>query len=146
MANRKHNKGIRVSPRHGVNPSMAMCFFCGKSKGLVLLGKLPYDEKAPKECIVDYQPCEECAEHWKEGTPIIRCTAAAIYDRPPIVEGVWPTGAWCVISNESAEMMFNDKERIGKPILLEDRVYDEIFGDAPASKRPQDMEATADDE
>lgn len=144
----KKHKGIKVSPQHGVNPSMAMCFFCGESKGLVLLGKLPNDAKAPKECIVDYQPCDKCSEHWKKGTPIIRCTTAPVYDRPPIVDGVWPTGAWCVISNESAEKIFNDKERIGKPILLEDKVYDDLFGDSPipASKRPQDKEVPADDE
>ena len=136
----KNKRNIKMSPNHGVNPSMAKCFFCGESKGLVLLGKLPNDAKAPRECIVDYQPCEECTEHWKKGTPIIKCTAAPVYDRPPIVDGVWPTGAWCVISNESAEKIFKDKERIGKPILLEDKVYDELFGDAPAKKRPQDKE------
>lgn len=139
---RNHSKGIKVSPQHGVNPSLAKCFFCREDKGLVMLGKLPNDAKAPKKCIGDYQPCDKCAEHWKQGTPIIRCTTAPIYGRLSIVGGLWPTGAWCVISNESAEKIFNDKERIGKPRLLEDKVYDDLFGDVPIppQKRPQDKE------
>lgn len=144
---RKGNKSrITPSPQHGVNPSMALCFFCGESKGLVMLGKLKDDAKAPREGIYDYQPCDKCAENWKKGTPIIRCTSAPVYDRPPIVEGAWPTGAWCVIDNAVAEEMLVDKDKVGKPLLMEASIYDKMIKADNALRRPQDKEATSDDE
>ena len=33
---------IKISPKHGVNPTIPRCFFCGKEKNMVaLLGRIP---------------------------------------------------------------------------------------------------------
>lgn len=46
---KKKNKGIRLSEKHGVNPSLIVCMLCGKETGAIaLLGKLKGDAEAPK--------------------------------------------------------------------------------------------------
>ena len=58
--------GIRVSREHGVNPTIPLCFFCGEPKNEVaLLGKLPDDAEAPRNCVLDMVPCDTCAERRK---------------------------------------------------------------------------------
>ena len=48
-------KGIKVSPKHGLNPTIPICFWCGKERGEVaLLGRLPGDAEAPKNVVLDY--------------------------------------------------------------------------------------------
>lgn len=52
------SKGIRVSEKHGVNPSITICPICGKETGIALLGKLKGDKEAPRKIIGD--PCDDC--------------------------------------------------------------------------------------
>ena len=119
----KKNKSIRISPEHGVNPSIAVCFFCGKDKGLVGLGKLKGDAKAPKRAIYDYKPCEECAAKMKQGTTVIEVVREDNLTLP-IQEGAWPTGRWCVISKEASEKLF--KNNSSSVVLLEDKLYEQL--------------------
>ena len=51
-------KGITLSNKHGLNPSMAMCLICGKAEGIALLGHIKGDEEAPKYIQGDI--CDEC--------------------------------------------------------------------------------------
>lgn len=52
------SKGIRVSEKHGVNPSITICPICGKETGIALLGKLKGDKEAPRKIILDL--CDDC--------------------------------------------------------------------------------------
>ena len=52
------SKGIRVSEKHGVNPSITICPICGKETGIALLGKLKGDKEAPMRMLSD--PCDDC--------------------------------------------------------------------------------------
>ena len=52
------SKGIRVSEKHGVNPSITICPICGKETGIALLGKLKGDKEAPRRMLSD--PCDDC--------------------------------------------------------------------------------------
>ena len=52
------SKGIRISKKHGVNPSITICPICGKETGIALLGKLKRDEEAPMRMLSD--PCDDC--------------------------------------------------------------------------------------
>lgn len=52
------SKGIRVSEKHGVNPSITICSICGKETGIALLGKLKGDKEAPMRMLSD--PCDDC--------------------------------------------------------------------------------------
>ena len=64
--------GIRISPKHGVNPSMSRCYFCGGEKNeLILTGMLPGDAEAPREAVWNTEPCDQCKEYMKQGVIII---------------------------------------------------------------------------
>ena len=53
-------RGITVSQKHGVNPTMLVCPICHhETGGLALLGKLKEDAEAPRYSL-DSQPCDDC--------------------------------------------------------------------------------------
>lgn len=52
------SKNIRLSKKHGVNPSITICPICNKEIGVALLGKLKGDEEAPRKIIGDL--CDDC--------------------------------------------------------------------------------------
>ena len=57
---------IPVSQKHGVNPSIPICYFCREPKNEVaLLGRLRGNVKAPHHCLLDMEPCDMCAERRK---------------------------------------------------------------------------------
>lgn len=117
-------KNIRISPQHGLNPSMSHCFFCGEPKGdLLLLGKLKGDVKAPKGMIVDYKPCKACAEKQAKGTTVIEVTTAE-NGMLPIQGNLHPTGRWFIMKKEVASSLFNCTNNT---ILLEDKAFEQIF-------------------
>lgn len=100
---------INVSPNHGVNPSMVMCFFCGKCKALALMGRLPNDKQAPREAVMDYEPCDKCQALMKQGITLIEVEDKQPKDgRPPIQEGAYPTGRWAVVRDEAINDIVND--------------------------------------
>lgn len=112
--------GIKLSPQHGVNPSMTVCFFCGKETGIAMLGKLKGDAKAPRRIVANYIPCDECKEKHKRGRVIIEATTVA-NGLPEIQPGVWPTGRWCMVGKENGQQLFKDGK--DTPVLLEDKLY-----------------------
>lgn len=97
------SKGIRVSEKHGVNPTLGICAFCGKETGeIALLGRLAGDKEAPKHTILSYEPCKECKEQWAQGVAIIEVSNFPIVDgQPPIAEGAYPTGRVVVVKEEA---------------------------------------------
>lgn len=50
---------IKISPKHGLNPTCLVCPICGKDTSLALLGRLKDDSKAPRQ-MRDREPCEAC--------------------------------------------------------------------------------------
>lgn len=53
-------KGITVSKKHGVNPTMLICPICHhETGGLALLGKLKDDAEAPRYSL-DREPRDDC--------------------------------------------------------------------------------------
>ena len=51
-------KGVTLSKKHGLNPSMAMCPICGKAEGIALSDHIKGDEEAPRYIQGDI--CDEC--------------------------------------------------------------------------------------
>lgn len=51
-------KGITLSKKHGVNPSVTHCVCCGKTYGVALLGRLKGDAEAPKDIAMGL--CNDC--------------------------------------------------------------------------------------
>ena len=71
------SRGIKLSPKHGLNPSMDMCFWCGEPKGILLMGRIHEkkgdhtDVEAPKGMVTSLEPCDKCKENFKLGIRII---------------------------------------------------------------------------
>jgi len=105
-------KGIRLSQKHGVNPSMGVCFWCGEEDGnIALMGKLPNDAEEPRRAVVTYEPCEYCKAMMSRGFTLMEATESDPGDRPEVQPGVWPTGRWWVVTREAAERIFGEKAK-----------------------------------
>lgn len=130
------SKGITISPKHGLNPSLDMCFWCGQPKGIILCGRVHEkkgdrtDIEAPKETCLNLDPCDNCKENFKLGVQIIEVVEDgtkfqnklqfAIKDGNGKV--VWPTGRYVVMKAESIKG--------GKPgthMLCDTATMDKIF-------------------
>lgn len=126
---------IRISEKHGVNPTIPICFWCGKQKNeIALLGKLKGDVEAPHNCVLDYEPCEECKKKWALGVALLGTRKKPLNDTlPPIKnsssEILYPTGQWIVITKEAAKRYFGEvatEEEIEKTdrVLVEQEFID----------------------
>ena len=51
-------KGITLSKKHGLNPSMVICPICGKKESIAILGHIKGDKEAPRYIQGDI--CDEC--------------------------------------------------------------------------------------
>ena len=51
-------KGITLSKKHGLNPSMVICPICGKKESIAILGYIKGDKEAPRYIQGDI--CDEC--------------------------------------------------------------------------------------
>ena len=95
-------KGITVSPKHGVNPSIAVCFWCGKEKNdIVLLGKLKNDAEAPRKAVFNYDPCDDCKKRFAQGVLIMEGTSEPQHEGQKPLGGAYPTGAFAVVRPEA---------------------------------------------
>lgn len=121
---------ITLSPKHGVNPTLPICFFCGNERGdIALLGKLPDDKEAPKYIILDYEPCDSCRSHMEQGITCIEVTDKITFNGQPTIDNThYPTGRWCVITEEAAQRIFTDKNLVkGKTILIDVKIAENLF-------------------
>ena len=53
---------IKLSPNHGLNPSIIICPICGKDISIALFGRLKGDKEAPKKVKGDL--CDECKKKY----------------------------------------------------------------------------------
>lgn len=121
-------KGIRLSEKHGANPSIDVCFFCGKDKSVIMFGRLKDDAKAPKRVVSGYVPCPECMKKMQEGRAIIEVTTVdnGMIPITTTPAKAWATGRWCVIKREDAKVLFSDNS--DKPLLLEEQLFKKLIG------------------
>ena len=97
------SKPIKLSPQHGLNPTIPVCFFCGNEKNeIALLGKINReDDEAPRKMVVDFEPCEECQKKFAEGVLLIEVSSTPEYIGMPIAENAYPTGRYVVVKPEA---------------------------------------------
>ena len=102
------SKSIPISPKHGVNPTIPVCFWCGKENNEIALhGKIDKaDTQAPMHCILDYEPCDACKTAMEQGVTLIGVASNAPDNRPPIQKGLYPTGQWAVLKTEAVSRLF----------------------------------------
>lgn len=115
---------MTVSDKHGLNPSMDICFFCGEPKGIALFGKMKGDAKAPQSVLLNYEPCDKCKEAMDKGTTIIEVVVQP-NGNMPIQDGAYPTGRWCVMRREAAMELFNTDN---PNVLLINTAYERLTG------------------
>lgn len=58
------NDSIKLSPEHGLNPSITLCPICKKEVGVALLGELEGDAEAPK--YIEGTLCDDCRKNFLE--------------------------------------------------------------------------------
>lgn len=95
------NKNIRLSEKHGVNPSVQICILCRKPMGVVLHGRLPGDEEAPRE-VVTLETCDKCRGLTKQGVIFLETED----DKHPPK----PTGKLFVLRREAIPKIIKEKE------------------------------------
>jgi len=85
-----------LSKKHGVNPCIVKCFVCQEDTGeLALLGHLPNDAEAPREAVLNTEPCPKCQDHMKQGVILISVRNGETGNNP------YRTGDWVVIKEEA---------------------------------------------
>lgn len=139
------SKGIEVSPKHGVNATIPVCFYCGEDKGeIALLGRIRERDKrtgravpgsdieAPMRMVLDYCPCAKCQENMNKGVTLLGVTTTQPSDgrKPMTAQGgtsVYPTGSWCVVLPEAAQRMFDNEFQNGNKLFVEQPILDQIM-------------------
>jgi len=86
---------LRISEKHGVNPSLGLCFYCQEAKEVVLLGLMKGDKKAPRMATYNTEPCSKCNELMEQGVTLI-----SVRDGDEGSDNPYRTGGWCVVTDD----------------------------------------------
>ena len=118
---------MHLSKKHGLNPSISKCFFCGEDKDIILFGHLPKDAEAPMHVMTDYEPCNTCAETFKTGVLLVECAPNPLTkNQPAIQSGAYPTGSYAVIKAEAYDRIFGASAPKGGIALTEQGLLTKI--------------------
>ena len=142
---------IKLSPAHGVNPAIPVCFWCGQDKNEVaLLGKIDKeDSAAPYRIVMDYEPCEKCKELFNKGIHVIGVSEQPLTDGMfPIIQDdtvtLYPTGSMFVATENWAERFLTAN---GQPDMIADVLEkkvlvmpDAIVSEIVKESKAQEME------
>lgn len=124
------SNSIKLSPKHGLNPCIPVCFFCGKEKNeIALLGQIGdcrkgEDFEAPMKAVLDFVPCEECQKKFAQGVLLIEVTNSPEYIGMPIQENAYPTGRYVVVKPEA----LNGDFKAGSKALVHRKDFIAMFG------------------
>lgn len=142
---------IRLSPKYGVNPTIPICFWCGEKKNEIALMGLIGDRRkgedieAPRNMILDYEPCDDCKEKMSLGVVCVEVSSEPRWkSQPSLSDDHYPTGCWSVIKTSAAEKIFNlDLDfHDGQRIMLDEEAYDALFRDPSAKTTTTIMDKT----
>jgi len=113
---------IKISPKHGLNPSVVKCYFCGGGHSVVLFGRLKGDVEAPREVCVDRVPCDECEALMRQGVLLISVRDGEQGEDP------YRTGGWCVVKDDALCFVSDDEVRASilrkRAAFIPDQVWD----------------------
>ena len=150
------SKGIEISPKHGLNPTIPVCFWCGKEKNeIALLGRIrekttnrfganvterDSDIEAPRRMVLDYEPCDECQKMWDSGVAVIEAQETPIMpNQPEIQKGIYPTGRFAVVTVEGADRVFPQHApwSKGQKVFVDSAVFSHFMQEDPSPDIPQ---------
>lgn len=106
---------IKLSPKHGLNPSVMLCFLCGEPSGVAIPGQLRpernkageitnSDPEAPREAVWDYEPCSKCSDLMTQGVMLIEVDESKTTDK----NNPYRTGSMCVIKDDALSRIMKD--------------------------------------
>jgi len=98
---------IKISPKHGLNPSVTVCFFCGKSVGVAICGHLKGDQEAPRT-MMSYpeEACDECKDWMTKGIYLVGIDPERS-DPKKGLNGFYRSGQCTVVSEEAFRRLFD---------------------------------------
>lgn len=116
-------ESIKLSPKHGVNPSILHCECCGEEYGVALLGRLKGDEEAPRDIFQGL--CNSCKSVIDNGgVMIIEVRDGEKGDNP------YRTGRIVGVSKD-----FKEKNEIQDSInYMGHTLFEKLFGQALSGK------------
>lgn len=126
---------ILLSPKHGLNPTIPICFWCGEEKNeIALMGRIGdarkgEDFEAPMHAVLDYEPCDKCREKMSLGFTMIEATHVPNpTTKVQMQQGVYPTGRYAVIKKEAAMRLFTPQTDLSKgKAFVDSALFDLIF-------------------
>lgn len=139
------NGSIELSPKYGVNPTISVCFWCGKEKNeLALMGRVrkrdPHtgravkgsDVEMPMRMVLDYEPCDCCREQFNQGVHLVEVTPRVDDERPAFTKDdkdtpLYPTGRFVVMKTEAVQRIFNMNLEAGKKLCLDKETFTQLM-------------------
>lgn len=109
---------ITLSEKHGLNASLDICIICGEAFQILLLGKLPNDEEAPKQ-VCTGQICQKCLDKFKENNERI-CLE---YSKEQL------TGRYVILPDEVLITEYLEKIGDQRIFYLESDMFNSIFNE-----------------
>jgi len=94
------DSGIILSPKYGLNPAKDICPWCGNTRGIALLGKLPNDAEAPYSGIItSIEPCDSCRQLMDQGITLFEVSDSDPKNGiPQVLSDAYFTGRWIVVT------------------------------------------------
>lgn len=116
---------LRLSEKHGVNPSIQKCFLCGKEKGVILFGRMTDDREAPREVVTDKEPCDECKKAMQDAVLFVEVKDGQNGSDNPFRTG-YIVGLSVEWAKENLKGYDFDKQRL---FFVEENVLKAMLGD-----------------
>lgn len=124
------NRSIKPHREHGLNPTIPVCFWCRKGKNQIALLGSAYKGKAPKNLLMDYDPCDKCEADMAQGITFIEAEPRQPNEkRTPMQDSSYPTGRWWVVKEEAVRKMMEE------PMLSQILNHRKCFIDPETAKR-----------
>jgi hypothetical protein len=136
---------IRLHPEYGVNPTIAVCFWCEQDKNEIVMFGAAYRGQAPHRMVINYDPCPTCKETFEKGIACIEVSDTPKGDQAPLSQDkgqrAYPTGRYAVIKPDAMErIVTNDTARAEimkhKQCLIDVEAFTALFSDNDATQQP----------
>lgn len=143
----RNNTAEKPAAKDGF-PTILKCRWCGGKSREVYIPQLKEGKDGkPREIVYNYEPCDACKKKWADMVVIIEITEEEPYpDCLPIDSTTrvvetspteeheetvyfYPTGRHVGVTEEAAKEAITDDATNGMIFYMEDKMFEDIFGD-----------------